>query len=50
MLDAGRGEEAAEDWGQVQKLTGKWVGINGVEEIRNSCMKIMESHELTNEA
>lgn len=49
MLDAGRGEEAAEDWDQVQRLTGKWVGINGVEEIRDTCMKIMDSQESTNE-
>lgn len=49
MLDAGRGKEAAEDWGEVQRLLGKWVGINGVKEIRDTCMKVMESQELTNE-
>lgn len=49
MLDAGRGEEATEDWAQVQRLVGKWVGIDGVEEIRGTCTKIMESQELTNE-
>lgn len=41
MLDAGRGEEAADDWVQVQRLLGKWAGINGVDEIRDKCMKVM---------
>ncbi|MCJ1422527.1 hypothetical protein MMC29_000407 [Sticta canariensis] len=41
MLDAGRGEEAADDWVQVQRLLGKWAGINGVEDLRDRCMKVM---------
>ena len=41
MLDAGRGEEAADDWVQIQRLLEKWAGIDGVEEIRDRCMKVM---------
>lgn len=48
LLDAGKGKEAVEDWGQIQTLMGKWVGIDGVDDIRDTCMKIMESQELTN--
>lgn len=45
MLDAGKAEEAADDWGGVQRLLGKWEGIRGVEEVRDECAKIMRSEE-----
>lgn len=41
MLEAGREEEAAKEWTEVQGLLGKWEGVAGVEELRSACMKVM---------
>ena len=41
MLNAGKAEEAADDWREVRRLLGKWEGVRGVEEIRDECVKII---------
>lgn len=44
-LDAGKAEEAADDWREVQTLLGKWEGIGGVEEVGDACRKVMGQGE-----
>lgn len=45
MLEAGGEEGAAKEWTEVQRLLGKWEGVAGVEELRNTCMKVMSKGE-----
>ena len=46
LLDANQTSEANHDWEEIQVLLGKWKGVDGVEDIRGQCEKIM--HEDVN--
>lgn len=41
LVEAGRREEATEDWQEVQRLLEKWQGVEGVEEVKERCSEVM---------
>lgn len=41
LLEAGKEEEANDEWAEVQRLLVKWDGVVGVEEVRDNCVKVM---------
>ncbi len=45
LINAGREDEAADDWVEIQRLLGKWEGVEGVGEIRSACTAIIGSHD-----
>jgi vacuolar protein sorting-associated protein 51 len=46
LLEAGKEEEAREEWAVVQRLLEKWDGVVGVEELRDDCVKVMGGEKL----
>lgn len=43
MLDAGKVEEAAQDWSEVRRLLEKWEGVGGTKEIMDECETTMST-------
>ncbi|KAL9044445.1 MAG: hypothetical protein Q9214_002417, partial [Letrouitia sp. 1 TL-2023] len=41
---SGRGDEAVQDWNEIEKLLGKWDGVPGVQELKSECFQIMEEY------
>lgn len=41
LLDKGEKEKAEKDWDEVKGLLDKWKGVNGVEELRDECERIV---------
>lgn len=46
FLDKGRRSEAEEDWGEVRGLLEKWKGVQGADEVKEQCLKIMGEESL----
>ena len=43
MIGDGEIEEATRDWAQVEHILQQWNGVVGVTDLRNACLKILES-------
>lgn len=41
LIGKGEKEEAERDWDEVKKIMGNWKGVNGVDELRDECERIM---------
>ncbi|OJJ79732.1 COG1/VPS51 family protein [Aspergillus glaucus CBS 516.65] len=45
LLADGKREEADKDWAEVKDLLDKWEGVKGVSEVKEACLKVMETGE-----
>ncbi|ODM16996.1 hypothetical protein SI65_07395 [Aspergillus cristatus] len=43
LLADGKSEEADKDWAEVKDLLDKWEGVKGVSEVKEACLKVMET-------
>ena len=41
LLDAGKLEDARNDWEEVRRIVLRWQNVAGVDELRRECEKIM---------
>ncbi|KAL9005634.1 MAG: hypothetical protein Q9188_001590 [Gyalolechia gomerana] len=46
FLDKGRRSEAEEDWREVRGLLEKWEGVQGADEVKEQCLRIMGEESL----
>lgn len=49
LVDGGRRQEAEGDWAEVRRLLEKWEGVEGADEVRERCLRVM-GEETGNEA
>ncbi|KAL8873145.1 MAG: hypothetical protein Q9174_001333 [Haloplaca sp. 1 TL-2023] len=42
LLERGRKEEAVEDWHEIRNLLDKWHGVQGADEVKEQCLKVMD--------
>ncbi|KAL8720109.1 MAG: hypothetical protein Q9225_002985 [Loekoesia sp. 1 TL-2023] len=46
LVDEGRKSEAEEDWREVRGLLEKWKGVQGADEVKETCLKVMGEETL----
>lgn len=47
LLDKGKRSEAEEDWKEVRDLLGRWGGVQGIDEVKAQCTRIMGQESLS---
>ncbi|KAL8925157.1 MAG: hypothetical protein Q9208_003662 [Pyrenodesmia sp. 3 TL-2023] len=50
LLDGGRRAEAEGDWAEVKTLLEKWEGVEGADEVREVCLRVMMGEEVVKDA
>ena len=41
LIEGGKKDEAENDWREIKELLRKWQGVDGVEEVKEECEKVM---------
>ncbi|KAL8764607.1 MAG: hypothetical protein Q9209_007956 [Squamulea sp. 1 TL-2023] len=42
LVDGGKREEAMRDWEEVKRLLERWRGVQGVDEVRQECLAVVD--------